>query len=348
MATTAVMCVVLAGTGWWQQDRIKGWYHTFFDIGPFAKKEIWPHVLDTASEHALEPLTSFAECAAVSMCPEMVVIPPGKFTMGSDNGLKNEGPAHPVEIAARFAVSKYEITNDQWMSCVRHGWCPDNLRSQPGTSDQPVVQINWYEAQIYVDWLSTMTRQKYRLLSESEWEYVARAGTATPYYWDDPNAITLASSACAQCNVPIEPGHANCAQCSNGEEIDDRGLLPIGRFPPNQFGLCDTRGNAWEFVADTVHRSYAGAPEDGSVWWTEPNSGERIARGGSFSSISSNLTASYRFFMLWDDRYPGVGFRVARTLIDDKSADATSAQVKSMTRHGSADRRNTCQIEQLK
>src|SRR5262249_2178982 len=151
----------------------------------------------------------------------------------------------------------------------------------------------------YIDWLSQMTGRTYRLLSEAEWEYVARAGTTTPHYWDDPNTvITLAST-------EIPAGHANCAQCSNGVDIDDMGALEVGHFPPNGFGIYDMLGNAWEFTADSWHSNYQNAPSDGSVWWEGDDLDHRIARGNSFSGDAKNVTATYRFRIKCNDQYPG-------------------------------------------
>ena len=348
-ATAGAICVALAATGLWYQDWIKWQIHKIRDIGPFAESQIWPYVLNPADEKALQPFQAFSECAAFSMCPEMVVIPPGKFKMGSDIGPKNERPPHPVEIMKRLAVAKYEVTNDQWMTCVDHGWCDDkNGLARKGPGDHPVVSITWYQAMKYVDWLSQMTHREYRLPSEAEWEYIARAGTTTRHYWDDGKDVGAGNADCVQCNAPpIEAGHANCAECGNGDAIDDRGALPVGQFPPNQFGLCDTLGNVWEFTADMWHPNYQGAPSDGSVWWDERDPDHRVARGNSFSSNAVNVTASYRFYIKDTDWYPGMGFRVARTL-DAGSADVRSTEVKPVARLGSSDRRNTCQLEQPK
>jgi formylglycine-generating enzyme required for sulfatase activity len=238
------------------------------------------------------------------------------------------------------------VTNDQWTTCVDHGRCR-NLISREEPGDHPVVLVSWQEAQKYVDWLSEATGKKYRMLSEAEWEYVARAGTTTPHYWDEDKYVPAGADP-----PPIEPGHANCAECGNGDDIDDMGALPVGdvRFPPNQYGLCHILGNAWEFTADTAHPNYRGAPDNGSVWWSDEEDGprgHRVARGGSFSSNASDLSASYRFRIKANDRYPGMGFRVARTL-DAGSADIKPAEVTSLTRLGTADRRNTCQLEQPK
>jgi len=280
---------------------------------------------------------TFVECPAFSMCPEMVVIPEGEFEMGSTtNGSRPEEgtePVHHVRIAQRFAVSKYEVTFDQWDTCVQHGWCSPAKDSGYGRGQRPVINVSWKDAREYVRWLSYMTGQQYRMLSEAEWEYAARGGTTTPYYWDNDQYVGG--------NFHIDKGHANCAECNNGPNIDNLVTLPVGQFPPNPFGLCDTRGNVWEFTADAAHDNYEGAPADGSPWAGPDNNG-RVLRGGSWSSIAKNLTASYRFIIPSDDdTYPGGGLRVARTLVDAKPTD-----VKSTTARGMSGRQNTCQIMQ--
>jgi formylglycine-generating enzyme required for sulfatase activity len=184
-------------------------------------------------------------------------------------------------------------------------------------------------AQDYVDWLSQMTGKEYRLPSEAEWEYAARAGTTTPYYWGN--------------GQDLGRGNANCDGCGNRD--DDKGTRPVGQFPPNAFGLYDTRGNVWELTADTWHDNYQGAPADGSVWWIGPDPDHHIARGGSYSSHREDLTASYRFRQRSTDTYPGTGFRVVRTL-DPKPTDVKSTEMKWVSRRATSDPRNTCQPEQ--
>jgi formylglycine-generating enzyme required for sulfatase activity len=248
-----------------------------------------------------------------------------------------------VKIAKRFAVSKYELTFDQWDTCVQHGSCRDADPTNLWRGDLPVINISWKDAQTYVEWLSYMTGKTYRLLSEAEWEYAARAGTTTPYYWDNNQDLGTVNASGDQCRIPIAKDLANCGECNNGD--DNEGTMPVGKFPPNQFGLCDTRGNVWEFTADTAHPNYEDKPEllrmDGSVPWTGTRG--RVLRGGSWSSIVSNLTASYRFLIKRDsETYPGVGLRVARELVD-----AVPTEGKPVSRRGTSGRENTCQIKRV-
>jgi formylglycine-generating enzyme required for sulfatase activity len=333
-AGAGAMCVALVAVGLLNQGWIRRQVHEFRNIEPFAKQQVRPFVLDAAREKSLQPFATFSECAASSMCPEMVVIPPGPFVMGSDTGSDNERPPHAVEIKSRLAVGKYEVTNAQWTTCIDHGWCRENgnygkCLSRSAPSNQPVGSIPWVYAQDYVDWLSQMTGKEYRLPSEAEWEYVARAGTTTPYYWGNGQELGR--------------GNANCDGCGNRD--DDKGPRPVGQFSPNAFGLYDTRGNVWELTADTWHDDYQGAPTDGSVWGGGSDPDHHIARGGSYSSHREDLTASYRFRQKSTDTYPGTGFRVVRTL-DSKPTDVKSTEMKPVSRRATSDPLNTCQPEQ--
>jgi formylglycine-generating enzyme required for sulfatase activity len=323
--SVGLICLVFASAGgaWWFEDDVRFRFKQIFYIRPFFVSQIQPHVLTKADEEALQPFSTFVECGSVSMCPEMIVVPPGPFQMGSNDGPPNEQPPHLVEIKQRFAVSKYELTHAQWAACVNYGWCKPAYDSSMGRDKRPVINISWDDALEYLGWLSQMTGAEYRLLSESEWEYVARAGTTTPYYWDSGQQIGV--------------GHANCAQCGNGA-ADDVGTLPVGQFAPNQFGLCDTRGNVWEFTADMA-LYYDGAPNDGSVAWTEPDVNRRVVRGGAWNSNPKNLTASFRLFVAPGERNPAIGVRVARKL-----AASAESETKPISGNAMMDRRNTCEV----
>lgn len=231
--------------------------------------------------------------------PEMVVIPAGRFRMGCVSGRDcpdYEFPVHNVTIPRAFAVSKYEVTFAQWDACVAGGGCggyrPDD--EGWGRGSRPVIAVSWDDAQEYVAWLSRQTGQTYRLLSEAEWEYVARAGSETMYSWGNE----------------IGSNRANCDGC--GSQWDYRQTAPSGSFSPNAFGVYDMHGNVQEWVEDCRNNSYAGAPPDGSA----RRSGEcdqRVLRGGSWSSIPWSLRSERRF---WYSTVRGFdfGFRVARTL----------------------------------
>ena len=238
----------------------------------------------------------FRDCAD---CPEMVVVPSGSFMMGSppseEGRWDEEGPVHRVMIGARFAVGVYEVTFEEWDACVSAGGCggyrPDD--EGWGRGQRPVINVSWEDAQAYVAWLSGETGEAYRLLSEAEWEYVARAGTTTRYHWGDDIGRNL----------------ANCDGC--GSRWDDELTSPVGSFGANAFGLYDVHGNVEEWVEDCWNDSYAGAPRDGSAWMSGYCS-LHVLRGGSWYYLPRVLRAANRSWIDSGIRYDHVGFRVAR------------------------------------
>jgi formylglycine-generating enzyme required for sulfatase activity len=262
---------------------------------PYRVSNFEPYVLKPEAERGLKPLASFRECA--KDCPEMIVIPAGGFTMGSPANeavrYGNEGPQHQVTIAKRFAASKFYVTFADWDACVSVGGCRHVGDSGLGRDKKPVINVTWYDAQQYVAWLSKMTAQPYRLLTEAEWEYVARAGTTTIYYWGDE----------------IGEGNADCKGC--GSPWDYKLTSAVGSFAANAFGLYDMAGNVWQWVQDCYHGDYDEAPTDGSAW-TSGDCGRRVLRGGSWdynprSALRLRGTAFFQYSLL--------GFRVGRTLI---------------------------------
>jgi formylglycine-generating enzyme required for sulfatase activity len=257
-------------------------------------------VLSADNERALKPADQFQEC---TRCPTMVVVPAGNFTMGSPTteaiADTDEFPQHPVTIAKPFAVAKFEVTFDNWDTCYELGGCrirPDDYGW--GRGNRPVILVNADDALQYVNWLSKQTGKTYRLLSEAEWEYAARAGSTTDYSWGDD--IKKDGNAMADC-------------FSCGSQWDDKQTAPVGSFLPNAFGLHDMLGNAWEWVADCYHDSYDGAPTDGSAW-TAGDCNQRVIRGGSWGDPPQILRSAYRLRGPVGNRYDGLGFRVARTL----------------------------------
>jgi formylglycine-generating enzyme required for sulfatase activity/energy-coupling factor transporter ATP-binding protein EcfA2 len=258
-------------------------------------------VLSADKEQALKPADQFQEC---TQCPAMVVVPAGNFTMGSPNtdasADSDEFPQHPVAIAAPLAVSKFEVTFDNWDTCYELGGCrirPDDYGW--GRGDRPVIGVDWYDAQQYVAWLSKQTGKSYRLLSEAEWEYAARAGTTTAYSWGDeikPDGKTM----------------ANCFDC--GSPWDDKETAPVGSFSANAFGLNDMLGNAWEWVEDCYQENYDKAPKDGTAW-ADADCKEHVSRGGSWGDLSKVLLrTAFRLRTPAVTRYGGLGFRVGRSL----------------------------------
>jgi formylglycine-generating enzyme required for sulfatase activity len=232
------------------------------------------------------------DCA---ICPEMVVVPPGRFRMGdlAGGGFSDERPVREVEISQEFAVGMYEVTFAAWDACRAAGGCGGAGRVPSdmgwGRDRRPVINISWDEAKSYAVWLSKHTGQDYRLLSEAEWEYVARAGTTTRFWWGDE----------------FDAGKANASQQT----------VPVGAYQPNAFGLYDVNGNVAEFVEDCWHDDFRGAPSDGSAWTAGSDCEEHVVRGGSWGEEGKYLRSSARS---GDDgqhgSYPTQGFRVARSL----------------------------------
>jgi formylglycine-generating enzyme required for sulfatase activity len=237
----------------------------------------------------------FRDC---SECPEMVVVPAGSYMMGS-NDFDDEKPVHKVTIAKPFAVGKFTVTFAEWDACVTAGGCKHTPEDQGwGRSTRPVINISWDDAtKGYVPWLNRKTGKTYRLLTEGEWEYAARAGITTAYSWGDD----------------IGQANANCNGC--GSQWDNEQTAPVGSFQPNAFGLYDMHGNVWQWVQDCYHDKYQSAPTDGSAWVTScTDAGRRVDRGGSWYNGPRTLRSAHRDGRLAHDLYHFQGFRVARTL----------------------------------
>ena len=289
---------IVAGLiGWLKQDYLREQVRQLVTIRPYMETQVRPYVLTAAAERALKPGNSFKECA--NDCPEMVVVPAGEFIMGSpanEKGRFLESPQHTVAIARPFAVSKFEVTFDEWDACVAYGDCEPRVSDGGwGRGRRPVINVTWDDAQRYVAWLSRMTGKPYRLLSEAEWEYAARAGSDKPYSWGDE----------------IGKGSANCNVC--GSEWDNIQTAPVGSFATNQFGLHDMHGNVWEWVEDCFNSSYEGAPNDGSAWTAGSDCPRRTIRGGSWHYDPEGVrSASRRGVSV--SRFDDLGFRVGRTL----------------------------------
>lgn len=248
--------------------------------------------LSVSEEKLLRSGESFRECAG---CPEMVVVPAGEFSMGSDEN--SESPRHQVKIEAPIAIGKYEVTFAEWDQCVEENGCKDKPDDAGwGRGTRPVIHVSWVQmTEQYLPWLSSKAGRAYRLLTEAEWEYAARAGSTTKYWWGDD----------------IGRKHANCKGC--GGEWDGRRTAPVGSFPPNAFGLHDMSGNVWERVMDCANNTYRGAPSDGSPWLSGRCS-DRVIRGGSWFIGPHYVRSTNRDSDPAAYHNSNVGFRVARTL----------------------------------
>ncbi len=276
-----------------------------------------------AKEEAPERLVAgevFSDCP---VCPQMVVVPPGSYKMGSppseDGRYDSEGPVHEVHVAG-FSAGIYEVTRVEYshfVSATGHStescytfedgsleerfgrdWRRPGL---PQTNHDPVVCVDWHDARSYAAWLSRKTGRSYRLLSESEWEYVARAGTTTPFHYGETMS-------------PEQANYNGDTVYGSGSKGENRQrTVAVGSFAANRFGLYDVHGNVWEWTQDCWSENYEGAPADGSA----RESGDcmrRILRGGCWYSALGDIRSATRYGYAPGLRYSNAGFRIARTL----------------------------------
>lgn len=257
------------------------------------------------SDAGAEKGRSFRDCAN---CPEMIGIPAGRFIMGSPKDERehrdNEAPQHEVTIPKPLAVGKFTVTFAEWDACVADGGCGGHRPWDLGWGhgERPVIHVNWHDAQAYVTWLRLKTGKAYRLLSEAEWEYAARAGTTTPFWWG-------ASISTTQANY-----NGGIAYGDSGKGQNRAATVPVESFDPNPWGLYQMHGNVWEWVEDCYHGGYDGAPSDGSPW-VGGLCLLHVMRGGSWFDAPALLRSAQR--LGWGLRMGNVGFRVARPLDPD-------------------------------
>lgn len=319
--------------GHWRQEQ--GWHWRWAAAAVF----IIFCLLTVLQAVSAEPLDrTFKECGD---CPAMIGIPAGSFLMGSPASepgrFDTEGPQHHVTVAA-FALGQHDVTSAEFLAFLREtgyqpapcdpllnfGWhSPGNgVAAPPGNGDPPLWPascLNWHDAKAYVAWLNGKVRGlpsaaawrnksvgtgPYRLPSEAEWEYAARAGTSTARWWGEG----------------IGHDKANCDGC--GSAWDGKLLAPVGSFDANPFGLYDMLGNTWQWVEDCWHESYAGAPADGSAWDGGGGQGgscrKHVLRGGSWANVPVLVRAAARIGAdakgSDSDWSNYAGFRVARSL----------------------------------
>ena len=229
-------------------------------------------------------------------CPELVVVPAGIFVMGSDSRHEYERPPHTVTIAKPFAIGAYEVTFDEWGACVAAGGC-DEVPDDHGWGQgrRPIINVTFAAVGTYLAWLSRHTGKAYRLPTDAEWEYAARGGTTAAFWWGDD----------------VGENRANCRDC--GSEWSAKGSGPVGSFDPNPYGLYDTAGNVWEWVADCWFKDHVGAPADGSARIGD-ECRYRVMRGGSWYYFSKNSRSAWRFRNDARVKSYGIGFRVLREL----------------------------------
>ncbi len=305
---SAVAALALFAVMWTYRDEVTAQWRWWTVIRPFIAVEVTPFVLPADKERGLKHGDTFRECR--EHCPEMVVVRGGSFEMGDEAGkykqmlprrtYKQMLPRHPVTIAQPFAVGRTEVTFDEWALCVEYGNCNEVSDSGFGKGRRPVINVTWADAQTYVRWLSGVTGQRYRLLTDAEWEYVARAGTDTAYSWGGE----------------IGTNRANCKGC--GSEWDGKSTAPVASFEANAFGLYDVHGNVWEWVEDCWHETYDGAPADGTAWLNsdQADCSKAVIRGGSWLNAPYRVRSAIRFRVARGDQNYDLGFRIARTLSD--------------------------------
>ena len=251
---------------------------------------------------------NFRDCAN---CPEMVTVPAGEFMMGSPESErgrdKNEGPQHKVTFAKPFAAGKYEVTFSEWDACAADGGCTEKPSDENwGRGRHPVINVSWNDAQQYVAWLSKKTGKTYRLLSEAEWEYGARAQTKAT----EPS---VPFSTGAMINYQKANYDANFTYNGSPPGTFRQRTADVGSLPRNAFGLYEMHGNVWEWVQDCYKPSYEGAPADGSPVVTKDCS-MHIMRGGAWNYHPKLLRSAYRYATAPEVRQNNAGFRVARDL----------------------------------
>lgn len=264
-----------------------------------------------AGAHALDRKSaagdqSFRDCPN---CPLMVTVPAGEFMMGSPETeprrSPDEGPRHKVTIAQPFAIGRYEVTFAEWDACVAKGGCSHKPSDEGwGRGKVPVVNISWDDAQQYVKWLSASTGKAYRLPTEAEWEYAARASTdtAAPAQPFSTGATIGYKQANFDANFVYGPGRIG---------VYRQKPEPVGSLPRNAFGLHDMHGNVWEWVEDCYRPDYQAAPVDGSAV-AVPDCRLRVLRGGAWNYYPWTLRSAYRYATPGDVRLNNAGLRVVR------------------------------------
>ena len=303
------------------------------EAGTGADSTVAPEAVEVALGLEAEqrrPGRLFFDCPT---CPEMVVIPAGEFRMGSpasEEGRRStEGPLRRVAVGS-FALGRREVTRSEYSAFVTatgrgsgdgcFGWDGREWSRNaemswraPGYAQggrHPAVCVSWRDARAYAAWLSGETGESYRLPSEAEWEYAARAGTTTARYWGAGTDDQCAYANGADTQVTSRFNLPDVVGCDDGTIR----TASAGSYGANDFGLFDVLGNAWEWVADCWHADYGAAPSDGRAWTVGGDCGRRVVRGGSWVDAPRVLRSASRYRNSADIRVDNFGFRVARTL----------------------------------
>jgi formylglycine-generating enzyme required for sulfatase activity/class 3 adenylate cyclase len=255
---------------------------------PSSTPSVAPAIRKAAPQpRPTSPATSATPQAAAVQEPEMKAVRGGSFTMGSNDDA-TEKPSHQVTIKP-FAISQYPVSVRDWNQCAAAKAC---AFVATGKDDAPITNVSWSDAGQFVAWLAGVTRKAYRLPSEAEWEYAARAGTQTRYWWGDQ----------------LQSGMANCKNCNDVAATEQP--IKVGSFKPNPFGLYDMGGSVDQWVEDCWHKNYQGAPADGSAW-VEGECASHVIRSGSWKNDARYVRPSNRDSYDTNVRYPTHGFRVA-------------------------------------
>jgi formylglycine-generating enzyme required for sulfatase activity len=284
-----------------------------------------------AVSRSIKPGQNFHDCPD---CPEMVVIPSGSFDMGSPNSevgrFDTEGPVHRVNFMRNFALGKHEVTREQYALFIKstgynageNCWTFEDGKYEerngrnwqnPGFSQEdnhPVVCLNWNDATAYINWLTRISGRQYRLPTEAEWEYAARGHSGAARYWGESSegALNNANVADASCKSMVPGVSWEVHLLNDGYPFTS----PVGAYQANGFGLYDMIGNAWEWVEDSWHENYGGAPNAGSAW--SGDGVKRLLRGGSWVNGPRSTRSSIRFGVVPLYRLNSFGFRVARSV----------------------------------
>jgi formylglycine-generating enzyme required for sulfatase activity len=273
--------------------------HNAVNASPIKSKEALSSFGDRGNAFASDtPVTR--EFRDADWAPLMVQLRAGEFMMGENEGDKfandTERPAHQVKISASFALGKFPVTAGE-IRKFNAGHSGDDI------DELPAIRVSWHDARAYCEWITKQTGRQYRLPSEAEWEFACRAGSRAPFACGDEISTTDANFLYDE----------NCVQVGIGHRV------AVGSFPANSFGLHEMHGNVCEWVADTWHPNYSGAPANGSVWVMQDDF-RHVIRGGAWDYLPRLLRSSWRDWRFADQRADNIGFRVATSDLKETGA----------------------------